>query len=361
MSRLHSAVLGATGVAGQQFIIELADHPMFEVTGLYASERSDGKRYADCGKWYLEQPIPGSIRDMKVRDSASIEPAQYDIIFSALPSEVARQIEGACASKRPVISTASAFRYEADVPIIMPEVNPSHFELIERQRNERGWEGFVMPGPNCTTVGLAVALAPLHQEFGLKRVFMTSLQALSGAGLPGVASLAITDNILPYIPKEEGKVQKETLKILGGLEGGAIADADFSISCICTRVPVIDGHTEAVFAETGQPCSPEQYKEAVRRFNERFRKEYSHLPSAPEESIVIMDEEDRPQPRLDRGRNGGMSVCVGRIHEDHSFRRGLSWTGLKFVLLSHNTKKGAAKGGILVAECLVDKGYMKRR
>lgn len=356
MARLSSAVLGATGVAGQQFIMELADHPQFEVTGIYASERSAGRKYKDACRWHLEELMPGQIAEMEIRNSSRIggEAGQYDIIFSALPSDVARQLEGDCASQRPVISTASAYRYEADVPIIMPEVNSSHFQMIETQRRERGWNGFVMPGPNCTTVGLAVAIAPL-QEFGLKRVFMTSLQALSGAGIPGVASLEIMDNIIPYIPKEEEKVQKETLKILGTLEEGKITDAGFSVSCICTRVPVIDGHTEAVFAETENHCNPRDYRAAVARFNERFRKEHGHLHSAPGESIVVMDQQDRPQARLDRGRNGGMSVCVGRLSNDSGFRN-----GLKFVLLSHNTKKGAAKGGILVAECLVDRGYIRR-
>lgn len=355
MKKFKCAVLGATGVAGQQFIEACKGHPWFEITGLYASEKSAGKKYSEACVWHQESEIEPRLAEMGVKDVAGIgsDLGKYDMIFSALPGEIAREVEEKCAKEKPVISTTSAFRYDEDVPILIPEVNTSHVGLIEKQK-ARGWKGFVVPGPNCTTVGLVISLKPIHDEFGIKNVFMTSLQALSGAGYPGVASLDIIDNIVPFIAKEEEKVQKETIKILGTMQGKEVKNAQFGVSCTCTRVNVRDGHTETVFVETEKPCTPEDYKAAIRRFNEKFQKEFGDLPSAPQESIVIREEENRPQPRRDRDINDGMSTVVGRIRQDAVFRN-----GLKFVVLSHNTKKGAAKGEILVAEYLVKKGHIK--
>ena len=359
IGKLKCAVLGATGVAGQQFIIAADNHPWFEITGVYASERSAGRRYDMACVWHDSSSIPSGVRALEVRDVRRIEDdlESYDIIFSALGSENVKEIEGKCAAQKPVISTTSAFRMDQHVPIIIPEINARHLALIDAQRAKKGWKGFVLPGPNCTTVGLAVSLKPIQDEFGILRVSMVSMQAISGAGYPGVSALDITGNVIPFIRNEEEKVQRESVKILGEPKEDWIRDACFRISCTCTRVPVIDGHTEVVSVETEKPCDPELYKSAIRKFNERFRRRFGHLPSCPSESIVIKNEEDRPQPRKDRDVNGGMSVCIGRIRRAEMFQHGLS-----YVVLSHNTKKGAAKGGIFVAECLVDKGIvaMKR-
>lgn len=350
MDKLKCAVLGATGVAGQQFIEALSDHPWFEVSGLFASERSANKKYREAAVWHSESQLDESVAEMAVLDLAVVKSQlnKFDIIFSALPSEVAREIEGVCAVEKPVISTTSAFRYEEDVPILIPEVNAEHIGLIELQKKNRNWKGFVVPGPNCTTVGLVVSLKPLMEDFGIKTLFMTSLQAQSGAGYPGVPSLDITDNIIPFISKEEEKVQKETVKILGHYANGSVKNAGIKVSCTCTRVPVTDGHTEAVFAETEKECSIDGVKASFEKFNREFSKKFSALPSAPKKTIIVKEEENRPQPRFDRNLENGMATVVGRIRKDDVFEN-----GIKYVVLSHNTKKGAAKGEILVAEYLL--------
>ncbi len=353
--RFRCAVLGATGVAGQQFIEACAGHPWFEITGLYASEKSAGKRYSEAAAWHQDGDMDPKIAAMVVKDVAQIGDGlkNYDIIFSALPGEIAREVEEKCAKEKPVISTTSAFRYDEDVPILIPEVNASHAPLVEKQK-ERGWKGFVVPGPNCTTVGFAISLKPIYDEFGIRNVFMTSMQALSGAGYPGVPSLDIIDNIIPYIAKEEDKVNKETVKILGALKGRDVKNAAFAVSCTCTRANVREGHMETVFVETEKACAPDDYRAAIKRFNEKFQREFGDLPSAPKESILVRMEDNRPQPRRDRDAGGGMATTVGRIRKDEVFRN-----GIKYVVLSHNTRKGAAKGEILVAEYLVKKGIIK--
>ena len=250
------------------------------------------------------------------------------------------------------MSTASAFRYEPDVPIFLPGVNPGHAALIDKQRSARGWKGFITPGPNCTTVGLAITLKPLADRFGLKLVVMTSMQAVSGAGRsPGVLSLDVTDNIVPYIAKEEEKVQLEAKKILGAMHDGAIRPHGALVTCTCTRVNVIDGHTESVFVALEKRASVDEAKAAMREFGSDLRS--LGLPSLPAELIHVSDAPDRPQPRLDRERGGGMTTTVGRLREDPALEN-----GLKYVLLSHNTKMGAAKGAILTAEWLATKGYV---
>ncbi|MBU0586144.1 aspartate-semialdehyde dehydrogenase [Candidatus Micrarchaeota archaeon] len=357
MKKLKCAVLGATGAAGQQFVEATKDHPWFETTGLYASERSAGKKYCDAASWIEEGEIPEYARDIVVKNVTEIEKdiQQYDVVLSALPSDLAKIVEEKCAKEKPVISTASAYRYDADVPVLVPEVNYGHIPLIEQQK-KRGWKGFVVPGPNCTTVGLVVSLKPIIDEFGIKNVFMTSLQALSGAGYPGVPSLDILDNVIPFIGGEEGKVEKETLKILGKINSEGVENAPLKVSCTCTRVHVKDGHMETVFVETEKPCSAEGYKAAIAKFNEKCRKEFGDLPSYPKdaEAIVVKEEENRPQPKRDRSIGDGMSTIVGRIRSDQIFSN-----GIKYVVLSHNTKKGAAKGGMLGLEYLVKKGYVK--
>ena len=257
MSRIPVAVVGATGLAGQQFLASLAGHPLFEIRKLAASSRSAGKKYAEAvkddkgaSKWFCTEPLADEFAGITVEDAATMTTDGVRLVFSAVEADVARELEPRCAGAVPVISTASAFRYEADVPVFLPGVNWDHAALIDIQRKRRGWKGFVSPGPNCTTVGLAITLKPLFDAFGVGRVLMTSMQALSGAGRsPGVSAMDVLDNIIPFIPKEEEKVERETCKILGKLSGEEIAPAAVTVSCTCTRVNVLEGHTESVFVE----------------------------------------------------------------------------------------------------------------
>ncbi|MEM2740036.1 MAG: aspartate-semialdehyde dehydrogenase, partial [Candidatus Bathyarchaeia archaeon] len=334
------AIVGATGVVGQQFLVALDSHPWFKVECLAASPRSAGKPYIEALKgsegevrWFCDEPIPEEFIDMEVKDSSSIVSSDFDLIFTAVESDVASKIEPVYARETPVVSTASAFRYEEDVPILIPGVNDEHIRLIELQRKRRGWRGFITPIPNCTTTGLVVTLKPLMDEFGLDSVIMTSMQALSGAGRsPGVLALDIIDNIIPYIRGEEWKVETESRKILGSIANDRIEPAGFKISCTCTRVFVKDGHTEVVYASLKRRVSIEEVRDAFIRFGESAFKD-SDLPSAPRRFIVCFDDPFHPQPRLDRDLYGGMAVAVGRIREDPALEN-----GVKYVLLSHNTR-----------------------
>ena len=359
-SQLRVAVIGATGVAGQQALVSLDGHPWFKVVALAASPRSAGKKYTeaitnpDSGqiRWACQEAIPEWARDMVVQDAGELPTDGLDLVFNATESDAAKVIEPRFAQDVPVVSTASAFRYEPDVPIYIPGVNLNHIELLKEQQKRRGWKGFVIPIPNCTTTGLAVTLAPLHEKFGVKGVLVTSMQALSGAGRsPGVLGLDILDNVVPYIPKEEEKVELETKKILGALNGVDIVPADFSVSATCTRVGVRDGHTEAVFASLAKKAGVDEVAQAMDEFGAELAA--LDLPSAPKKLITLHSDPYHPQPRVDRDLDGGMTTSVGRIRED-----GLLENGIKYVLLSHNTKAGAAKGACLVAEVLVNKGYI---
>jgi len=361
MDRIPVAVAGATGLAGQQFLVALARHPSFEVIRLAASARSAGKRYLDALReptgqirWYAGGAVEalGGLAQLTVEDASAMKTDGVRLVFSALESEPARELEPRWAAEAAVLSTASAFRYEDDVPILIPGVNLEQARLIEVQRRKRGWKGFITPNPNCTTTGLAITLAPLHQRFGVRRVFMTSMQAVSGAGRsPGVVALDNIDNIIPFIPKEEEKVEKETRKILGRLDGEGIAPAPFSVSCTCTRVPVLEGHTESVFVELDRPASEADVKSAWREHGAAFIAR--GYPSAPRQLIVVHDDPFRPQVRLDRDADDGMATTVGRLRRDDSLGH-----GFKYLLVSHNTKMGAAKGCILVAEHLLAEGYL---
>jgi len=359
MSRIPVAVVGATGLAGQQFLASLADHPMFEVRKLAASTRSAGKKYADAvkddkgaSKWFCGEPLSAAHAAITVEDSARMTTDGVRLVFSAVEADVARELEPRCAADVPVISTASAFRYEPDVPVFLPGVNWDHAALIDVQKKRRGWKGFISPGPNCTTVGLAMTLRPLDVAFGVSRVLMTSMQALSGAGRsPGVSAMDILDNIIPYIPKEEEKVEKETLKILGKVSGEGITPAPMSVSCTCTRVNVLEGHTESVFVELRKKASLEEVKAAWRALGADLNE--LKLPSAPRHLVTVSEDPFRPQVRLDRDAEGGMSTVVGRLRED-----GALPNGIKYLLVSHNTRMGAARGAILVAEYLTKKGYI---
>lgn len=365
--KLRAAVLGATGLAGQQFLAALAEHPFFAVTRLCASERSAGKRYAaalgnGASGWFASVAPPESLKDLEVSDAAKLEAGDVDIVFSALESDAAKVIEPRLAAHVPVFSTASAYRYEPDVPILLPGCNSSHAALIDVQRRRRGWRGFIAPGPNCTATGLAICLQPIAREFGLRGVIMTSLQSVSGAGRSagsGVLGLDILDNVIPYIPNEEEKVEREIRKILGVFRDGSDEQAGIEphaagVSCTCTRVAVQEGHTEAVFCATEKPVTPEAVRAAFDRCGEELTA--LALPSAPARLIEVRDDPYRPQPRLDRDAGRGMTTVVGRLRPE----RVLGEHGIKFVLLSHNTKMGAAAGSILTAEFLLKTGVFGR-
>jgi aspartate-semialdehyde dehydrogenase len=359
MKKKRVAVVGATGVAGQQFLASLSGHPFLEVVALAASERSAGKPYRDAitdaagaFRWYCQEPLDPVFGEIRVEDAARLDPARVDLVFTAVESDAAREIESRCAKITPVVSTASAFRYDADVPIFIPGVNLDHDRLIAIQKKTRGWNGFVTPVPNCTTTGLAMTLKPILDAFGIDSVIVTSMQGCSGAGRsPGVIALDIIDNVIPFVPKEEEKVEKETRKILGTIAGDAIAPATFPVSATCTRVPVLEGHTEAVYVSTQKRARVDEVKEVLRSYGRDFVS--LGLPSCPPRLIDVTDDPFRPQPRLDRDREGGMLTSVGRVRPDHALPN-----GIKYVLVSHNTKMGAAKGAILVAEYLVHRGHI---
>ncbi len=348
MEPLRVAVVGATGVAGQQFVTSLENHPFFRIAVLAASERSVGKTYRESLKdengklrWYSEKPPSSSLLEMRLVSSEELLKHDIDLIFTALDTEVAKQLEPMYAEQKPVFSTASAFRYEADVPLVIPSVNPHHLRLVNVQRSNRNWKGFILPIPNCTTTGLVCSLSPLMM-FNPRKVFMVSLQALSGAGRsPGVVALDILDNVIPYIPKEEEKVEVETKKILGNFTGSSIENSSIEVSCTCTRVSVIDGHTEAVFLSLDTSFTLEDIRRAYESY---LPQQVKYLPSTPEKLFILHDDPFRPQPRLDRESQQGMAVHVGRLRLDKVAN------GIKYVLLSHNTKLGAAKGSLWLAE-----------
>lgn len=331
-------VLGATGMVGQKFVQLLENHPWFKVKSLAASERRIGKKYGSEVEWLISANLPEYARDIEM---VPLDPkyVDADIVFSALPADIAREVEPKFAEAGfAVSSNASAFRMEEDVPLVIPEVNADHLRLIEVQKRRRNWDGFIITNPNCTTTMFVITLKPL-MDLGLKSVRIASMQALSGAGYPGVPSLAITDNVIPFIKNEEEKCETEPLKILGTIRGDRVELAKLRISASCHRVPVIDGHTEAVWVEFDRDVSVDQVKDAFNSLKPL------DLPSSPAKVIVIRNEPDRPQPRLDRDTGRGMSVVVGRIRKD-------AW-GIKYIVLGHNTVRGAAGASILNAELLV--------
>ncbi|MBS7606572.1 MAG: aspartate-semialdehyde dehydrogenase [Candidatus Bathyarchaeia archaeon] len=351
MKRKSVAILAATGAVGQRFVQLLENHPWFEISVLAASERSAGKKYRDACAWRMETDMPKEIGEMTVVNTdlkAVKEAGDVDIVFSALPGDIAGPIEESFAVEFPVLSKAAAHRMDEDVPLLIPEVNPEQLELIPIQKRRRGWSGFISTDPNCSTIQMAMTLKPL-MKFGLKRVVVTTMQALSGAGYPGVASLDIIDNVIPYIAKEEEKMETETKKILGTFDGERVRPADIAISASCNRVNVKDGHLEVIYVDLEYKPTIEEIKEAFRNFigePQRLK-----LPTAPERPIIVRDEIDRPQPRLDRDAGRGMSIVVGRIRSDPVMT-------IKYLCLGHNTIRGAAGAGILSAELMVAKGYI---
>ena len=354
------AVVGATGIAGQQFLVALENHPWFEVGLLAASQRSAGKTYAEAirdpktgaRQWWCQEEPPQKMLSLVVHEAAAVDLSGIDLVFSAVESGPARELEPLYAATTPVVSTASAFRYEEDVPLLIPGLNLDHIHLIDIQRKNRGWQGYIATQPNCTTIGLAITLKPLFDSFGLQKVIMTSMQGLSGAGRsPGVIGLDVVDNIIPFISGEEEKVEKEAQKILGRLSAGAITPADFSVSATCTRVAVLEGHTESVLAVMDKPCSVDDARAAMIAFGQEFSS--LGLPSAPKHMIIVHDDPFRPQPRLDRDAEDGMATSAGRFRADAALDN-----GVKYLLVSHNTKMGAAKGAVLMAEYLHQQGYV---
>ncbi len=336
-------ILGATGMVGQRFVQLLENHPQFEVSALAASGNSQGKTYAQACSWRLPGEIPARVREMVV--AAPRPPLDCDLIFSSLPGDVARASEGEFAEAGyAVISNSSAFRMDEDVPLLIPEVNHEHLQLIEQQhtRGEKG--GFIVTNPNCSTIMLAMALAPLHARFGIEEVVATTLQAISGAGYPGVASLDVVDNVLPFIESEEEKIETETLKILGRVSDGHIEDAPFRVSAQCHRVNVSDGHMAAVRVRLSRKADLEEVAEAFASFTSLPQE--LRLHTAPARPLVVRAERDRPQPRLDRDAENGMATTVGRIRRDRVM-------DFRFVALSHNTIRGAAGAAILNAELLI--------
>lgn len=355
MAKIPVAVLGATGMVGQRFVQLLADHPWFKLEALTASERSAGKRYEEVAKWYLHPPMPEGVRDFEVKPTEERAIEGSKLAFSALPASVARELEPRLAEAGyAVASNASALRMEPDVPLIIPEVNPDHLALIEVQQERRRWKGFVVTNPNCTTIILVMALKPLLDTFGLRRVCVATMQALSGAGYGGVFSMTIQDNVIPFIAKEEPKVEVEPLKILGKLEGKEVKPAQISISASCHRVPVLDGHTEAVFLELEREATPEEVAKVLSRF--KAKPQELGLPTAPKQPVIVQPGDDVPQPRFARyaGSVPGMAVVVGRVRKDPVFEN-----GVKFIVSGNNAIRGAAGASVLNAELMKAEGHIK--
>ncbi|MDT5294233.1 MAG: aspartate-semialdehyde dehydrogenase [Acidobacteriota bacterium] len=348
--RYRVGILGATGTVGQRFIQLLEGHPQFEVTALAASDRSRGKAYGEACAWRLPGEMPEAVRRLKVE--LPEPPLDCELVFSSLPGDIARETEEAFARAGcAVISNSSALRMDEDVPLLIPEVNHEHLALLDAQTRARSLArgGMIVTNPNCSTIMLALALAPLDARFGIEAVVATTLQALSGAGYPGVPSLDITDNVLPYIGGEEEKIETETLKILGRFAGGRVEPAPFKVSAQCHRVAVSDGHMAAVRVKLARRASIEELREAFASFTSLPQE--LKLRTAPARPILVRDEADRPQPRLDRDAGRGMSVTVGRLRRDNVL-------DYRFVALSHNTIRGAAGAAILNAELLAATGRM---
>ena len=350
MKRIQVAVLGATGIVGQRFLQLLDQHPWFEVAALTGSSPRQGKRYGEAVTWRLPEAPPLSVENLPLL--APDAHLDTPLVFSALPAAAAEEIEPALASRgHAVFSNASSHRMAVDVPLLIPEVNPEHVQLLERQRAKRGWSGLLVTNPNCSTIQLALSLKPLVDAFGVRRVNVTTLQAISGAGYPGVAAYDIVDNVVPYIAEEEEKIERETSKILGKYQGGEILPAECLVSAQCTRVPVRDGHLACVTVELGG--NGRIAESDLERVWSEFRAEpqQTNLPTAPSSPIIVREEPDRPQPVRDRNAGRGMAISIGRV-------RRCAVLSHKFVVLGHNTIRGAAGTSILNAELLYQRGLL---
>ncbi len=351
MGKMKVALLGATGAVGQRFVDMLNKHSYFELETLFGYS-SAGKRYGEAVIWLLPTELPEEIKEKNI-SAVNTKDLDVDIVFSSLPSSAAKEVEIKFAKEGfPVLSNASAYRLHEMVPLVIPEVNPEHLEVIDAQKRELGTEGFIVTDPNCSTVGLSLALKPITNLYRVEKVVVNTLQAVSGAGYPGVSSLDIIDNVIPYIEKEEEKIGNETRKILGRLENNSFKDYNVKIHASCNRVPVKDGHLENVYLELSEKVDLDEVKEEIRNFIGEPQK--LKLPTAPEKPLIIREEKDRPQPRFDKlaGSVPGMSVTIGRL------RYGKNEKTLLFSLLVHNTIRGAAGCVLLLAELMKVKGFI---
>ncbi len=347
-NKIPVGILGATGAVGQKFVTLFEDHPWFELTELAASDRSAGKSYKEATVWRQYRPIPARLTDRTVRPC---EPTlDCRVVFSGLDSSVAGEIEENFArAGYIVLSNSKNHRMDADVPLLVPEINPDHLALIKLQRDRRGWPGAIVTNPNCSTIGLVMALAPIHRTFGVRRVIVTTMQALSGAGYPGHSAIDMLGNVIPFIGGEEEKVETEPLKIMGALDGDGIRFAGCRISAHTNRVFVEDGHMECVSVELELKAKAEEVARVLAQFSSLPQE--LKLPSAPQRPVIVVDESDRPQPRFDRDAGNGMSAVVGRVRECPVF-------DIRFVVLSHNTIRGAAGAAILNAELMKAQGLI---
>jgi aspartate-semialdehyde dehydrogenase len=351
MKKIEVGILGATGMVGQRFVSLLESHPWFELTYLAASDKSAGKKYLEACNWRLREPMPEQVRDLTVTECTTAGNGSIpQLLFASLDSKVAGAIEQEYAQAgHVVVSNSSSYRMEPDVPLLIPEVNPEHLALVRTQRRQRGWSGMIITNPNCTTVGLAMSLAPLQRVFGLEKVLMTSMQAVSGAGYPGVPTLDILGNVIPHIGGEEEKVEAETQKLLGCFREGRVDPGPFVVSAHCNRVLVEDGHMESISVSLKSRAEIADLIEAWRSF--RGVPQQKQLPSAPARPIVVREEKDRPQPKFDVNAEGGMATVVGRV-------RSCPVLQFKYTALSHNTIRGAAGAALLNAELMKAQGYL---
>jgi aspartate-semialdehyde dehydrogenase len=368
MKKIDVGVIGpgsstVFGMVGQKLLLMLENHPWFEVAALVAESPDQvGKKYKDTlqsltRKWFWEEEMPNKIADMTmlppdpkdVKKSADVE-----FMFSALMPDISKEIDPQFAKAGyPVISDSGGLRYEEDIPTLVPEINPEHLAIIDSQKKKRGWEGFVVTGPVCTVTVLALSMQPVREAFGLKNVFVTTIQALSGAGYTGVPSMGVTDNMIPFIGGEEEKVEKETAKLFGRVANGKIVSSNVGISSTCTRIGVLHGHSGCVYAETDKPVTIEEAARTFRTFQAEPQK--LELPSAPKQPVIVRNETDRPQPRWDRSANAnGMGVVVGRIRKEPIFKN-----GFKYVVVGHNHVRGTAGNSVLCAEYMYKKGLLK--
>jgi len=348
MKKLEVGILGATGMVGQRFVSLLEHHPWFELRWLAASERSAGKTYAEACNWRLREVLPKAVRELPVHECKPRGAPQ--LLFSSLDSKVAGVVEKEFAEAgHVVVSNSSNYRMEPDVPLLIPDVNPDHLALVRLQRKQCGWKGMIVTNPNCTTVGLVMSLVPLERSFGLEKVLMTSMQAVSGAGYPGIPTLDILGNVVPFIGGEEEKVERETRKLLGKMVDGHVKMGDFLVSAHCNRVLVEDGHTETISVSLKSKATIPGLLEAWRAY--RSLPQERDLPSAPKHPIIVREERDRPQPKFDLNVEHGMATVVGRVRECPVLQ-------YKYVALSHNTIRGAAGAALLNAELMKSEGYL---